>query len=435
MRSAQDTIGVSDASLSAHRTKTSPHVLGLKLGCTFSKGVAPRRSLRIVRRQTDDVGKIDVQIKLQNERGKTAMLELEKEDDRIDRELSEDLSAEQEIEDEKANEVSMKLKSTSDEETSLSFNDLENTQNTSGETATSSAKDGGRDTHSSTCKSGTMKSSSSSSEEGEDSNSNNSHSQDNGDGNADSEEYEDAYDDEDEGEDEYNVSVDSQSAKIDVGDDTDKTSKVNLQRKEIGDKGVQYTISGPLPKYDILAQLPKSDMKGFISPKAKQEGFIPVAWNQGMVKSTNSEVPPVIGEADGNIWKGRNIQQNMSTDDIQHPSTATDDLALIDPSNVDALPENIFNEYQPPLTSTPKASKEKIQEQCNHSTDATTDINKQSKPQNDGVANGSSSDGYDETTKDKTHELSGGDETNKPPKKSQRIPDHRFEEILKCTLS
>ena len=63
----------------------------------------------------------------------------------------------------------MKLKSTSDGEASLSFHDLENTQNTSGETATSSAQD----KLSSTSQTGTMKSSSTSSEEGGDSNSSN----------------------------------------------------------------------------------------------------------------------------------------------------------------------------------------------------------------------------------------------------------------------
>ena len=102
MRSAQDTIGVSDASLSVHRSKSSPHVLGLKLGCTFSQGVTPKCSPGIVQRQTDDVGNIDVQKKSQNERQKTAMVELEKVDDRIDHELMEDLSAKQEVEDKKA---------------------------------------------------------------------------------------------------------------------------------------------------------------------------------------------------------------------------------------------------------------------------------------------------------------------------------------------
>ena len=72
MKSAQDTTGVSDASLSAHKTKTSPRVLWLKLGCTFSKEVAPKHTLGIVRRQTDDVGNIDVKKKLQNERGQIA---------------------------------------------------------------------------------------------------------------------------------------------------------------------------------------------------------------------------------------------------------------------------------------------------------------------------------------------------------------------------
>ena len=160
--------------------------------------------------------------------------------------------------------------------------------------------------------------------------------------------------DEDE-EDEYNELVESQSTEIDVGKHADETPKVNLQKKEvqspksiasrikeysrrIGDKGVKYTISGPLPNYDMLPQPPKSDLKGFLLPKAKEAGFIPVAWNQGMVKSTSSEVPRVIGEADGNIGKATNIQEEMSTDDIQEPSIPSDDLALLDPSNVGTLP-------------------------------------------------------------------------------------------------
>ena len=160
------------------------------------------------------------------------MLELEKVDDRIDRELSEDLSGEQEIQAEKSNEASMKLKSTSDEEASLSFNDLENTQNTSGETATSSAKDAGTDKLLSTCKSGTTKSSSISSEQGDDSNSSNSESQDNGDGNGSIPEYEDADHDEDDDEYEDNLSVKSQSPENYVDDDADDTSKVNILRNK-----------------------------------------------------------------------------------------------------------------------------------------------------------------------------------------------------------
>ena len=192
---------------------------------------------------------------------------------------------------------------------------------------------------------------------------------------------------------------------------------------------MQYTISGKLTKYDILAQPPKSDMKGFTSPRVKQEAYIPIEWNQGMVQSTSSEVPPVFPDADRNIGKGR------ITDYIQDPSTFTDDLSLMDPSNVDGLPEQIFSDDRPPVTSTMKTSKDRIDEQCNPLTQSTPDMNKKSKPQNDGAANGSSTDGYDETTKDTTQEMSGRDETNKPPKKPKRIPDHRFEEILKGTLS
>ena len=47
-----------------------------------------------------------------------------------------------------------------------------------------------------------------------------------------------------------------------------------------------------------------------------------------------------------------------------------------------------------------------------------SDVNKKSKPQNDGAANGSSTDAYDETI-EKMQEMSGGDETNKLPRKVQ----------------
>ena len=104
---------------------------------------------------------------------------------------------------------------------------------------------------------------------------------------------------------------------------------------------------------------------------------------------------------------------------MHNPSTATDDLSLMDPSHVDALPENIFSVSNPPVTSTPKTSKDKISQQCNLSTDSMNDVNKQSKPQNDGAANGSSTDAYDETTNEKTKEMSSRDETNKPPRKAQ----------------
>ena len=120
---------------------------------------------------------------------------------------------------------------------------------------------------------------------------------------------------------------------------------------------------------------------------------------------------------------------------MHNPSTATDDLSLMDPSHVDALGKNIFSVSNPPVTSTPKTSKEKISQQCNPPTDSTSDVNKKSKPQNDGAANGSSTDAYNETTIEKMQEMSGRDETNKLPRKAQQIPDHRFEEILKGTFS
>ena len=257
----------------------------------------------------------------------------------------------------------MKLKSTSDDEASLSFHDLENTQNTSGETATSSAQD----KLLSTSKTGTMKSSSTSSEEGSDSNSSNGEGEDNGDGNGSIPDDDYAKDDEDDDEDYENLSVRSQSPEKSVEDDTDDSSKIDILRKKvkspksiasrikdyskkIGDKLVKYSISGPLPDNDIVGQAPKSDMKGFLSSRAKQDGFIPVVWNQGMIKSMSSVVPQEIPQGHENIGNASISEQNISTDEMHNPSTATDDLSLMDPSHVDALPENIFSVSNPPVT-------------------------------------------------------------------------------------
>ena len=144
-----------------------------------------------------------------------------------------------------------------------------------------------------------------------------------------------------------------------------------------------------------------------------------MAWNQGMIKSMSSVVNQEIPEGDENIGNASISEQNISTDEIHNPSTATDDLSLMDPSHVDALPENSFSVSNPHVTSTLKTSKDKISQQCNPSTNSTSDVNKQSKPQNDGAANGSSTDAYDETTNEKMQEMSGGDETNKLPRKAQ----------------
>ena len=114
-----------------------------------------------------------------------------------------------------------------------------------------------------------MKSSSTSSEEGGDSNSSNGEGEDNADGNGSIPDDDYANNDEDDDEDYENLSVRSQSPEKCVEDDMDNTSKVDILRKKvkspksiasqikdyskkIGDKGVKYSISGPLPDYDIV---------------------------------------------------------------------------------------------------------------------------------------------------------------------------------------
>ena len=386
------------------------------------------------------------------EKEKTVIVQLEKVDDRIDRELTEDLSGEQYKDTEKSNEASMKFKSTSDDDASLSFNDLENTQNTSAETATSSGKDADTDKGSTTCKSRTTKSSSSSSEEGDDSNSSNSESEGNVTGNASVPDYEDGDEEEYDDDNKEIASEKSQSTENSEHDDLEKNEKLDILRqkvhspksiasrikdysRKIGNQGVQYTISGPKPKYDTVSQAPRSDMKGFLSPRAKQEGFIPVAWNQGMVKSMMSAVAKQIPEDDGNIHNMSINEENITIDDIPIPQTPTDNLSLIDPSEVERLPKNIFSDSNPPVTSTPKTTKGRIGLQSNPASESMTPMKKHSKPSIDSAGNGSSTDPYDETTTDKMQEMSGGDETNKPPKKAQKIADERFQEILKGTFS
>ena len=307
MKMTEDSSSLSDGTVVNKENVTSPHVLGLKKGCTFLTGVAPRRSIGLVGTQKEDVENIEMKKSSKPEKRKNVIVQLEKVDDRIDRELTEDLSGEQYKDIEKSNEASMKFKSTSDDYTSLSFNDLENTQNTPAETATSSGKDADIDKCSTTCKSRTTKSSSSSSEEGDDSNSSNSESEGNGTGNASMPDYEDGDEEECDDDDDEISSEKSQSTKNSVHDHLEKNAKLDILRqkvhspksiasrikdysRKIGNQGVQYTISGPKPKYDTVSQVPRSDMKGFLSPRAKQEGFIPVAWNQGMVKSTMSPV-------------------------------------------------------------------------------------------------------------------------------------------------
>ena len=302
--------------------------------------------------QKEDVKNIEMKKSSKPEKEKTVIVQLEKVDDRIDRELTEDLSGEQYKDTEKSNEASMKFKSTSDDDASLSFNDLENTKNTSAETATSSGKDADTDKGSTTCKSRTTKSSSSSSEEGDDSNSSNSESEGNVTGNASVPEYEDGDEEEYDDDNEEIASDKSQSTENSVHDVLEKNAKLDIlcqkvhspksiasrikdYSRKIGNQGVQYTISGPKPKYDTVSQVPRSDMKGFLSPRAKQEGFIPVAWNQGMVKSTMSAVTKQIPENDGNTHNMSINEENITTNDIPIPQTPTDNLSLIDPSEVE----------------------------------------------------------------------------------------------------
>ena len=454
MEMTEDSSSLSDAAVVNKESVNSPRVLGLKKGCTFSKGVAPRCSIGLEGTQKEAVENIEMKKSSKPEKEKTVIVQLEKVDDRIDRELTEDLSGEQYKDTEKSNEASMKFKSSSDDDASLSFNDLENTQNTSAETATSSGKDADTDKGSTTCKSRTTKSSSSSSEEGDDSNSSNSESEGkgNGTGNASVPDSEDGDEEEYDDDNEEIASDKSQSTENSVHDYLEKNAKLDILRqkvhspksiasrikdysRKIGNEGVQFTISGPKPKYDTVLQAPRSDMKGFLSPRAKQEGFIPVAWNQGMVKSTMSAVAKQIPEDDGNIHNMSINEENITTDDIPIPQTPTDNLSLIDPSEVEQLPENIFSDSNPPVTSTPKTTKGRIGPQSDPASESITPMKKHSKPSIDGAGNGSSTDPYDETTTDKTQEMSGGDESNKPPKKAQKIADERFQEILKGTSS
>ena len=78
MKSPEDSIGVSDGAVIDQENVTSPRVLGLKKGCTFSKGVAPQWSLGLVCRQKDNVGNIELKNTSKPEKGKIVIVQLEK---------------------------------------------------------------------------------------------------------------------------------------------------------------------------------------------------------------------------------------------------------------------------------------------------------------------------------------------------------------------
>ena len=99
-----------------------------------------------------------------------------------------------------------------------------------------------------------------------------------------------------------------------------------------------------------------------------------------MIKSTSSAGPQETPQGHETIGNASSSEQNISTDEIHNPSTGTDDLSLMDPSHVDALPKNIFSVSNPPVTSTLKTSKEKISQQCIPPTNSMRDVNKKSKP-------------------------------------------------------
>ena len=189
--------------------------------------------------------------------------------------------------------------------------------------------------------------------------------------------------------------------------------------------------SAPLTNFNIIQQPPKSDLKGFTSPRSKQQDFLPVPWNEEMLTSNNPEMETsqhvyeeVIDCLQGTLKQLQKVQPGKNPND----SISVDNL---DPTNVSSLWENIFNENSQPVTSTPKPSRPNAEENRSMSSKNSTSIDNETTTSPTAVANVSQENSSTDSTQKKSDDSTSLDETKKPLHKEKKIPDIRFEEILK----
>ena len=103
----------------------------------------------------------------------------------------------------------------------------------------------------------------------------------------------------------------------------------------------------------------------------------------------------------------------------------------LDPRNVGSIPDMIFNDDSQPVTSTPKPSRKKDEANRSMSGDKTTSVDKETTNSPAAVSSILQDNGAAEGTPKKSDNSTSSDETNKPPNKEKKIPNIRFEEILK----
>ena len=276
----------------------------------------------------------------------------------------------------------MNIKSGDNDDTSLTFKDLKNSQKTSDESEESSQ----------------LNYSNSSDDRGDagDSKSTSDY-QDAGDldEEIEEEEYEDGEAVDDDEYEEDSKSFNSTNEDINIEDQASYKKKVLTSpksiaarikdySKKIGHEGIKFTSAAPLKNLNIIPEHPQSDLKGYMSPMAKQQQYLKVSWNQEMMKSGNNELV----QSDIDHVESVDVPENSSQqpEDVGNGDYTTNNgshLDNLDPTDVGSLPDNIFDGNIQPVTSTPKPSMRKDEGNQSFSEDRTTSVDedKQTSPE------------------------------------------------------
>ena len=456
---------VSKETMKEKEMEKSPKVTGLKIGCTVSRGRGLKRFLgtthakklftkaQSTSKKESSGTKPNLVKKGKKEENKIPEINIEKVDDRVVREMgerAEDAKDEhkpkkvskvmvttkqlEKNDKENRNEVPMNMKSGDNDDTSLTFKDLKNSQKTSDESEESSQ----------------LNDSNSSDDRGDagDSKSTSDY-QDAGDIDEDieEEEYEDGEAVDDDEYEENSKSFNSTNDDINIEDEASYKKKVLTSpksiaarikdySKKIGHEGIKFTSARPLKNLNIIPEHPQSDLKGYMSPMANQQHYQKVSWNQEMMQSANNELV----QSDIDHVESVDVPENSSQqpehvgngDDTTNNGSHLDNL---DPTVVGSIPDNIFDENIQPVTSTPKPSRRNDEGNQSFSEERTTSVDedKQTSPQP--LPNTSGHNSAAEGTLKNPDNSTSLDETNKPPNNEKKVPDIKFLEILKGNLN
>ena len=458
-------INFSTESMKEKEIGTSPKVTGLKIGCTVSRGRGLKHFLgtthpKKLLSKAQSTSKKEISGTKPNslktgkkEEEKIPRINIEKVDDRVVREMGDRskvandehkpkkvsnvmvTTKQLETNDkENRNEVPMNIKSSANDDASLTFKDLKNSQKTSDESEESSQ----------------LNDSNSSDDRGDagDSKSTSDY-EDAGDINEDieEEEYEDgeAVDDDEYEEDSKSFNSTNEDINIEnpaaykkkvLTSPKSIASRIKDYSKKIGQEGIKFTSAVPLKNLNIIPEHPKSDLKGYKSPMAKQQQYLKVSWNQEMMMSSNNELV----QSDIDHVESVDVPENTSQqpEEVGNGDNTTKNgshLDNLDPTNVGSIPDNIFDENIQPVTSTPKPSRRTDEGNRSFSEERTTSVDEDKETSPVPVPNTSGDNSAAEGTLNNADNSTSLDETNKPPNDEKKVPDIKFLEILKGNLN